>query len=180
MNIIFLGPPYSGKGTQAKLLSQKLHIPGFSMGELIRDAISSGNKKVKKGYEDFAMKGYYLPVELKFDLIKEKLDTSKNGFIVDNFPSNKADLDMFNTYIFKKGIAIDKVFNIMISEEEMLNRFVSRGRPDDTKEIVLKRRVNQDKERLPVLKYFKEKGILIEINGEQSVEDIFQDILSYV
>lgn len=180
MNIIFLGPPYSGKGTQAKLLSQKLHIPSFSMGELIRDAISRGNEKVKKGYEDYAMKGYYLPVELKFDLIKEKLERSKNGFIVDNFPSNKADLDMFNRYMLKKGKTIDKVFNIMISEEEMLRRFVSRGRPDDTREIVLKRRVNQDKERLPVLKYFKENGILVEINGEQSVEDIFQDILSYV
>ena len=78
MILVFLGPPYSGKGTQAKLLAKQLKIPVFSMGLLIREAYEKKDPKAVKGYEQYAMRGMHLPNKLKFHLLKEKLDKSCN------------------------------------------------------------------------------------------------------
>ena len=74
MILVFLGPPYSGKGTQAELFAKELSLPFFSLGELIRDAYKRKDSKVVEGYESYGMKGFHLPNNLKFYLLKEKMD----------------------------------------------------------------------------------------------------------
>lgn len=178
MNIIFIGPPYAGKGTQAERLSKKLGLPVFSMGKLIREGYEARNPKAVEGFEKYSMKGLHLPNSLKFDLLKEKLDISKKGFIIDNYPATQEDLDTFLNYINSYSLNINKVFNIRISEEDMKNRIISRGRQDDAPEILLRRRKIQDKDRLPVINYFRNKGILVDIDGKKSIEEVEGDILS--
>lgn len=178
MNIVFIGPPYAGKGTQAERLSKKLGVPVFSMGKLIREGYEAGNPKAVEGFEKYSMRGLHLPNSLKFALLREKLDVNKNGFIIDNYPATQEDLDTFLNYINNSNLNIDKVFSIQISEEAMENRIIARGRKDDAPEILLKRRKIQDEDRLPVINYFKNKGILVNIDGEKSIEEVERDILS--
>ncbi len=170
MNIVFIGPPLAGKGTQAKLLSIKLRIPVFSIGALLREY-------AKDDYKQYAMKGQNLPVVLKFNLLKEKLDNAKNGFILENFPAAEDDLMVFIDYLNKHKLTIDKAFNITISEEETKKRMKQRGRIDDDTDIVKNRMAFQGKDRKIVLDYFSKMGVLVTINGEGSVEEIHKRVI---
>ena len=180
MILVFLGPPYSGKGIQAELLSRRLKIPVFSMGLFIRRAYKNKDPKAVKGYEQYAMKGKHLPNKLKFHLLKQKLDKNKENFILDNYPATKEDLNEFLNYLSKHFLQLDKVFYINISISEMKKRIVDRQRKDDKFDIILKRRQIQDKDRAPVLSYFNSKGLLKEINGEGSIEDVYERIIKFL
>lgn len=178
MIIIFIGPPYAGKGTQVNLLAEKLGLPFFAMGELIRSARSSGDPKAIKGFEEYSMKGLHLPIDLKFYLLKDKLDKASDGFILDNFPANKEDLEAFNNYLRERRLTVDKVVYLFVSEEEMKKRMIVRGRADDSPDILMIRREIQDKDRVAVIEHFKRQGVLEEINGKASIEEVHQEILN--
>ena len=169
MIIIFIGPPLVGKGTQAKILSEKLDLPLFSIGAILRSS-------KQKAYEKYAMKGKNLPTELKFNLLEEKMNENKNGFILENFPATKDDLDTLIKYLSQNNLKVDKVFNLTISYTEMSKRMKTRERADDTEEIVSKRQEIQSKDREPVIDYFKNLEILVNINGEGSVENVANEI----
>jgi adenylate kinase len=172
MILIFLGPPYSGKGTQAQILGKELNLPTFSMGELIREGNRVGNPKAVEGYQNYTIKGLHVPNSLKFELLKEKMDENKNGFILDNYPATQEDLDTLLNYLSANNLQVNKVFYVNISVDVMKSRITERGRDDDKLEVVLVRREIQDKDRLPVLQYFREKGLLTEINGEGTIDEV--------
>lgn len=180
MIIIFIGPPYAGKNTQGKLLSQKFgNMPIFSMGGLIREARERGNKTFIKAYGEYSLKGLHLPTAVKFPLLKEKMDQAREGFILDNFPATKDDLTMFNNYLSNTNKKINRVIYLYVSEEEMKKRFknASRNRADDDPDIVAARKQVQDQDRIPVLKYYKSHNQLCEINGEGHIDKVHKEIL---
>ncbi|MEK7559092.1 MAG: nucleoside monophosphate kinase [Patescibacteria group bacterium] len=177
MNIIFIGPPFAGKGTQAESLGKKLEIPVYSMGALIREAYEKRDPRAIEGHENYSLKGKHVPIELKFPFLEEKLNNSPKGFILDNFPATAEDLETFNRYLQTHNLSIDRVIHLWTSREEMGKRRKVRGREDDNPEIIEARRINQDKDRIPVLKYYKSKKILEEVNGEKSIEEVQVDIL---
>lgn len=180
MIIIFTGPPLAGKGTQANLLSQKLQIPVFSIGAIIREEYQKGNPEAIEGYEQYSLKGLHLPVELKFKWLSTRMETCKDGFIIDNFPGTSEDLRTFIDYLSKKERTVDVAFLMNLSKEEAQKRMGLRSRADDKPEIAQKRRIIQDEDRIPVINYFKEQGKLIEINADDSIENIHKDILKHL
>jgi adenylate kinase len=180
MIIIFIGPPYAGKDTQGKLLSKKFNnLPIFSMGHLIREAQRSGNEIFIKAYAEYSLKGLHLPTEIKFPLLKERMDQARDGFILDNFPATRDDLSTLEKYLLASGKKVDKVIYLNISNEEMKKRFeiASRGRKDDHPEIIIARRDIQNKDRVPVLEFYRNQGLLLEINGEGDIYVIHEEIL---
>lgn len=179
MIIIFKGPPFAGKDTQSKLLSEKFKIPVFSMGAIIRDAYKKKDPRAVEGFEKYSMKGLQVPIKLKFDLLKEKIN-GYSSFILDNFPANKDDLVALIEYFKKRRLKTDYVFYLNIGENEIFKRITRRERKDDDPKIIKKRIEIQGEERKPVLKYFKEKGILFEINGQGSVEEVNTRIMKHI
>lgn len=180
MIIVFIGPPYAGKDTQGKLLSQQFgNMPIFSMGHLIREARERGNKTFVKAYNEYSLKGLHLPTGIKFPLLKEKMDQANDEFILDNFPATKDDLEMLNDYLSKTNKKINKVMYLYISVEEMMRRFKNafRGRKDDDPDIVAARREIQNQDRIPVLEFYKNQNLLAEINGEGDIDVIHKKIL---
>lgn len=177
MIIVFIGPPFSGKDTQARLLGKELNLPVYSMGAIIREAYEKGDPRAVEGFEQYSMKGLHVPIELKFDLLRERFEKTIDGFILDNFPATQEDLDTFNDYLSKNNLKIDRVFLINISREEMLKRMTHRGREDDKPEVVMKRRETQDQDRVPVIAYFKNQGLLIEINSEGEIEEVHKQLM---
>lgn len=180
MIIIFLGPPFSGKGIQARLLGERLNLPVFSMGALIREARDRGNKKIAEAFEQYSMRGLHIPIEIKFPLLREKMDKSKEGFILDNFPEREDGLKTLLSYFSKNSLSVNRVFFINVPDEEVIRRRKKKeriGRPDDAPEIIKKRLKVQGRERLPVINYFRSKGVLVEINGERKENEIHYEIM---
>jgi adenylate kinase len=201
MKLIFVGKQASGKGTQGKVIAQKLNLEHISTGDLLRNAGS----KLKNEIHSYIDKGNLVPNELIIKLLKEKLKTIDKGFILDGFPRN---LDQAKE--LDKEIQIDKVIEIFISDQEAKTRLTSRlncpdcgavfnkitnppkkentcdicnaqlfSRTDDSEEEAIDKRLQTYQEQTkPILEHYKNN--LIKINGEQPIEKVTQDILEYI
>ena len=169
MKIILIGPPGTGKGTQAKKLSKYLNIPVISSGDLIRDEVK---KKTEFGLmaKDYIDKGEFVPDDKIIDFVNNILEQFNKGFILDGYPRNINQA---------KDLDIDKVIYINSSRENIIKRLLGRarkqGRSDDTKEIIEKRLDIFDKETKPLLKFYKKE--LIIIDGNNSMDKVFNDIV---
>jgi adenylate kinase len=188
MVISIIGPSGCGKGTQAKLLSQKLGLPAISTGELLRQEFEA---KTTEGIaaEKYWGRGEWVPAELMLKILTKRLDRPdcKNGFILDGTPRKMTDIPLLDDYLSPKGQKLDLVFHLDTTDESCLSRI--QGRVFRAKKEGKKVREDEDidevRERLkqyhetinPVLKYFEKKGILRRVNNEQPIEAVFAEIL---
>ena len=208
MNLILLGAPGAGKGTQAELLNQRLSIPAISTGNMLREAIANGTelgRKVKKLMDE----GSLVPDEVILDLVQERVaqaDCAK-GFILDGVPRTLAQAEALEA----RGVMIDHVISIEIDDElieaRMTGRRVCSGcgasyhiaanppktegicdqcgsalmiRKDDAAETV-RHRLEVYHELTEVLKdFYAARGLLCLIQGNQSIEGAFRDILTAI
>ncbi|PIR94888.1 adenylate kinase [Candidatus Falkowbacteria bacterium CG10_big_fil_rev_8_21_14_0_10_37_6] len=195
--ICLFGPQGSGKGTQAKILTDKLQIPHISTGDLFRIAIEN-KTELGKQVEDILKSGELVPDRLTFDLLKERImqNDCANGFILDGYPRTINQAQLFDDYIETTNVII-----IDISDEESLKRLTNRRhhlktgkiynlytspkppkeiehelvqRADDTADAIKNRLKKYHQETEPLFDYYKEK--VIRVNGEQSIEKVAQDI----
>lgn len=171
MNVIFLGPQGSGKSTQAKMLSDRLKLPLIEMGQLFRDRtkVDDGlGRKIKKSLDA----GILVEDEIAVKTLRDELakEIYNSGFILDGYPRNSNQLRGLNT-------RIDKVFYIKVSDQEAVKRLLLRKREDDTEELLKKRLDIYHEKTEPLLDQFRQKGILSEINGEQSIEEVDRDVM---
>lgn len=182
MIIIFLGPPEAGKGTQAELLAKRLRIPHFSVGQFLREA---WNKKTKLGIEGekyWGEKGINVPTRISFGILKKYLSRSKKGFILDNFPRTKENLDYLKKYLQDKKLKVDRVFHLSVSqktgEKRLEKRAISKDRLDETPKLLKKRReIGYTKDVLEIKNYFKKIGVWYEIDGEKKPKEVFAQIM---
>ncbi len=125
-SILFLGPPGSGKGTQAGLLSEYLRIPTLSSGNMLRHEVSSASQLGEK-IKSYIQKGDLVPDEIIILLIKNFLvQNSTQGFILDGFPRNINQAQILEEMLSKIGKTIDKVFNFEVSDEVLIKRILGR------------------------------------------------------
>ena len=171
MNFVLLGPPGSGKSTQAKMLADLLNIPCLTVGNLL-SYISKGDTKEGKEIKEAMEKGTLVDDDLTLKILNEQLKSSsyENGVVIDGFPRN---VEQAQDFDFK----LDKVLYINVTDEENKKRLLKRGRKDDTLDVVKRRLGVYYTETKPVLDFYKEKGILLEIDGEREIEKIHKDIL---
>ena len=127
MNVIIMGPPGSGKGTQGKLIAEKYHIPQISTGDILREAVSNGLALGLKA-KAYLAKGEFVPDEVVNGIVEDQLmqQNHRKGFLLDGFPRTVAQAEALERMLGKRGLAIDHVINIEIEMEELINRL--RGR----------------------------------------------------
>jgi len=127
MNMILLGPPGCGKGTQAKILIDTYHIPQISTGDILRDALKKGSPLglEAKSYMD---QGSLVPDQLVIKIVEERLQEAdcKRGFILDGFPRTAAQAEAFDKTLSKMGLEIEYVFSIEVDDEEIVKRLTGR------------------------------------------------------
>lgn len=170
--IFILGPQGSGKGTQANLLSQKLGIPALSMGQLLRDETASGSD-LGKEIQDVINRGELVSDQLALQILKGRLsrEDAKDGYILDGYPRNKAQYEAFASFDAPTAVLV-----ITVPREESVARLMRRAqieqRPDDTKEAIERRLEIYDQETKPIIDWYRAQGIVHEINGVGSLEDV--------
>ncbi len=190
MHIIFFGPEGSGKGTQAKLLSEKLHVPVLTSGDLVREAAANDPGMIGDACRQALKTGGYVADSEMFVLWKRRLkeQDAQKGWILDGFPRNVKQAKFLDSKIKKYGYGIDAVLHLKISQDESMKRLVKRARPlhpgskelHDSPERITSRLSVYYKNEPLLLEYYRDGGVLVEINGEQSPEQVFQEILSHV
>src|SRR3989344_3737522 len=175
MNILVDGPQCSGKSTQAAMLAFKLKVPHIQMGEILRNISLINDSKTVEVIKEAMNEGELVPLEINATLVNKRLrlNDCKNGFVLDGFPRNDQQLERLES-------KLDKVFYLKISDEEGIKRLLLRKRADDNEETIKQRLSIYHSQTEPVLEIFRQDGILEEIDGERSIEEIHTDILERV
>jgi len=127
MRIILLGPPGAGKGTQARILTEKYGIVQISTGDLFRDNVKNGTPVGKK-VDAILKAGTLVPDEITIQMISERMDAPdcKNGFILDGFPRNVAQAEALEKMLNEKGIKLNAVLQMEVDDEKLVARIVGR------------------------------------------------------
>ncbi len=177
MRLIFLGPPGSGKGTQAKLLAERLGIPAISTGDMLRDAVRRGTPLGRRA-QAIMEAGELVPDDVVIGLVRERIASADavNGFLLDGFPRTIEQADALGRLLEGNGVSLNGVLNLLVPEgtlvERLLGRAALEGRSDDRRETVAERlRVYREKT-APLVGHYRALGLLTDVDGSGSVEEV--------
>jgi adenylate kinase len=181
MNLILLGPPGAGKGTQGHRLSERYNIPEISTGDILRSAVRQGTPlgREAKSYMD---RGALVPDEVMIGIVRERLaqDDTERGFILDGFPRTVAQAEALSRLTEEQKQPIEHVISIEVPQEELLQRLAGRRqleeRHDDTDEAIRHRLEVYKRETAPLIDYYRRRGLLRCIAGVGTIDKIFQRI----
>lgn len=205
MNLILLGAPGAGKGTQAEILCERLNIPTISTGNMIREALKSGTEMGLKA-KSFIEAGQLVPDEVVIGIVRERLakDDCKNGFILDGFPRTIPQAEALDSM----GVTIDRVVDINVPDEVITRRVSGRRvcldcgntyhvetkkplkdgvcdrcgstlvqRKDDLPETVQERLHVYHEQTEPLRDYYAAAGKLLVVDGQQGIQEIAEQTL---
>ncbi len=186
-NIILIGPPGAGKGTQAKMITENLGLIHISTGDLIREE-QKNDTKIGKLATQLIDKGHFLPDEIVIQMVKQKVidNPTAPGFIFDGFPRTVDQAKILDEFLNLRKTPINKIISLEVDVEEIKKRITERAsaenRPDDSPEVIQTRIDTYNKKTLPVLNYFKEGYLFAgnrgveSVNAAQTKEEVFENI----
>jgi len=182
MNIILLGPPGAGKGTQARFLTEERGMVQLSTGDMLREAKDSGSE-MGKIVADVMARGDLVTDEIVIGLIREQLETVKaNGFVFDGFPRTLAQADALAALLEEQGQTLDAVIELEVNDDVLVDRIVGRAaeaaaagqpvRADDNAESLKVRLMEYYKKTSPLIGYYYAKGQLSGVDGLGEMADV--------
>jgi len=187
MRIILLGPPGSGKGTQAQLLVRRYGIVQLSTGEMLRAAVAAGTPVGLKAKEIMASGGL-VPDDVVVGIISDRIDQpdAKNGFILDGFPRTVPQAEALDELLKHKHLKLDAVVELRVNESALLSRVETRVaqmrergeevRVDDTPEVLTKRLASYRSQTEPLIHYYSERRKLSTIDGMMAIDEVTRAI----
>ena len=185
--MILLGPPGSGKGTQAQRLVQRYGIVQLSTGEMLRAAVAAQTPVGIKA-QDVMASGGLVPDEIVVGIISDRLDQpdAAKGFILDGFPRTVPQAEALDELLKKKHIKLDAVIELRVNESALLQRVETRVaemqargenvRIDDTPEVLTKRLASYRSQTEPLIHYYSERRKLLTVDGMMTIEHVTREI----
>jgi adenylate kinase len=187
MRLILLGPPGSGKGTQAQRLVHKHNIVQFSTGEMLRAAVAAQTPVGIKA-QGIMASGGLVPDEIVIGIISDRMDQpdAANGFILDGFPRTVPQAQALDDLLKKKHMKLDAVIELRVNESALLQRVETRVaemrargeevRIDDTPEVLTKRLASYRALTEPLIHYYSERRKLLTVDGMMTIEHVTREI----
>ncbi len=182
MRVVFVGPPGAGKGTQAKIISNKFDISHISTGEILRKHLKESTELGKKA-KSYMEKGELVPDSIIMDMIRALFQSGKikkNGFLFDGFPRNIRQKKLLDHLLNEFNLSINKVLVLEVPDDIVIERLLKRaekeGRTDDTRKIIKKRLQIYHKITKPIINSYKEEELVNFIDGIGTIEEITEKI----
>jgi adenylate kinase len=181
VNILLLGPQGSGKGTQAKRISDEFELAHVATGDMLRAAIAA-ETPFGIGVKPIVESGELVPDDMMIRLIRERLDDedTREGFVLDGFPRTIAQAEALDAMLAEIGRDLDVVFELQVPDEVSIERLAKRaveeGRTDDTPEAIARRLAEYHDKTEPLVGYYRLRGNLVGIHGENSIDKVFREI----
>jgi adenylate kinase len=187
MRLILLGPPGSGKGTQAQRLVQRHGIAQLSTGEMLRAAVAAQTPVGLKA-KDIMASGGLVPDDVVIGIISDRLDQpdAAKGFILDGFPRTVPQAEALDELLKKKHMKLDAVVDLRVNESALLDRVENRAREtrargeevriDDTPEVLTKRLASYRQLTEPLIHYYSERRKLATVDGMMTIENVTREI----
>jgi adenylate kinase len=181
-HVVLFGPPGAGKGTQATKLVDLLNVAHISTGDMFRYHIKN-DTELGRTAKEYSNQGKLVPDEVTIAMVRERLsrDDVKEGFLLDGFPRSVPQAEALDKILGDLGLPLDHVINIAVSDDEIKTRLAKRatieGRADDADPAVIENRINTYKNQSePCLEYYRPKGVVRDIDGLGSIDDVFSRI----
>jgi adenylate kinase len=187
MRLILLGPPGSGKGTQAQRLVHRYNITQLSTGEMLRAAVAAQTPVGLKA-KDVMASGGLVPDDVVIGIISDRIDQpdARNGFILDGFPRTVPQAEALDALLKKKHLKLDAVIELRVNESALLERVETRVaqmrergeevRVDDTPEVLTKRLASYRALTEPLIHYYSERRKLLTVDGMMTIEAVTREI----
>jgi adenylate kinase len=205
MNLVFLGPPGAGKGTQAAAIVEQLHVPQISTGDIIRQAIRE-QTELGQEFQRYTEKGGLVPDRLVNEMVGQRLtrEDCGGGFLLDGFPRTIIQAEALSEMLEAQGRKLDRVLLLDVPDATLLERVTGRRtdrktgdvyhlrynpppvevmdrlvqRKDDTAEVLKERLVEYHAKTAPLIPFYQKSNLLRRIDGSGSIVDIRQRILA--
>lgn len=175
--MLLLGPPGAGKGTQAQRLVEKLGIPQISTGDMLRSAVAAGTD-VGQQAQGFMDRGDLVPDAVVIGVAEERLanDDAAAGFILDGFPRTRAQAEALDSLLERLGTRLERCIALGVDGEALVDRLTQRGciegRSDDNEESIRTRLQVYRDQTEPLIVYYSERRILVEVDGDGSIDEV--------
>ena len=181
-NLLIVGPPGAGKGTQAARIAEALGVPAVSTGDIFRQNIKE-QTELGRRVTAILDAGEYVPDELTNELVDDRLaqPDAEDGYLLDGYPRTAGQVEFLDGINLRRGERLDAVIRLVADTEEVVRRLLARsveqGRNDDTEEIVRHRLDVYERETAPLIAIFGERGLVVEVDGIGAVADVTDRIL---
>ena len=185
LNIALFGPPGAGKGTQSEFLIKKYNLFYISTGDLLRKELAA---KTKLGLEaqSIIAAGGLVSDEIIVQIIEKTItdNPDSNGFLFDGFPRTYIQAYILEGLMLKLNTSLNCLISLSVSEEEsvrrLMNRGITSGRSDDNESVIRNRLKEYNQKTLPVLQFYRDKGVYVEVDGTASIEGVHQQITEII
>jgi adenylate kinase len=185
MRLLLLAAPGAGKGTQARRLSERYGIEAISSGELLRQAVAA-DTPIGQAAAAYLERGDLVPNDLMFELILDRVKAAaaRGGYILDGFPRNREQAERARKIALDEGVAANAAIYLDVSHDESIRRILGRssqeGRTDDQEAVIRHRLEVFDTETLPLIDFYRDLGIVIEVDGEQLADRVTEQIVDHL
>jgi adenylate kinase len=182
VNLLLLGPQGSGKGTQAKRITEAWDIPHVSTGDMFRAL--DGSTELGRHVKEIMARGELVPDEITIAMIEDRLsqDDAVDGFILDGFPRNLAQAEALDAMLASIGRGLDAILFFDLPDEVALKRMQGRARSedrgDDTPEAIRKRLAIYHEQTVPVVEHYRATGKLVPLHAARPIEAVYGEIAS--
>ena len=183
--LVLFGPPGAGKGTQAVRLAASLGVPAISTGDIFRANIAGGTELGRR-VVSFTSVGALVPDELTDELVRDRLaaDDARDGFLLDGYPRNLAQVAALDGILADAGVALDVVVEITADPDVVVERLLKRaqieGRVDDTEDVIRHRLDVYAEQTAPIAKVYAGRGLLAEVDGIGDIDAVTERLLAVV
>jgi adenylate kinase len=180
--VILMGPPGSGKGTQAEALAGRLGVPAISTGEIFRASVA-GETELGRKAKQYLDAGEYVPDQLANAMVRERLaeDDTRSGFLLDGYPRTLDQVAVLDELLAAQDRRLDAVVELEVDPEELVQRLLRRAelehRSDDTEEIIRRRLQVYTEQTLPLIEVYAERGLVTPVDGAGEMDEVSQRIL---